>query len=208
VGQELRSQAGPALAELKTQAGPALAELKSQAGPALAKVGAEVGRGLRTGAVEVRKAVGIGVGSVAIELDRHHFRPGDAVSGRVRLALTEETEAKRLVVALRASREKITYDRVGGRSEQSRHTERILDLERELEGPGTFRDGVYAFDLVIPADILDQAQIDAPGWIGDAARVVQAVTSVTRTPIRWRVHAFVDIPWRRNVKAVVDIGVS
>lgn len=167
-----------------------------------------IGKGVRSGAKELQQAAGIGVGKLELSLDRFDFRPGDSIVGTVRLALTEPMEAKRLIVSVVGTRERVGYEKdSAGHKRQTRDTEILWEFERELAGARTYRDQEYRFDIAIPSDVHRQAVIQSSGIIGDIARVVQSATSSGRMPARWRVLAELDIPWKRNIKHKVDITV-
>jgi hypothetical protein len=174
-------------------------------GSTFSKIGSEV----RSGANELRKVAGIGVGKVKVELEGHDFHPGDTIRGKVTVALDEDTDAKRLVVGLGGSRKKVSYSKGSdGRPTQSTHDETVYELERELDGERSYRTGEYPFELVVPTDATSRPEITTEGIVGDVARVVGAIASSGRTSITWRVFAFLDIPWKRNVKAAVDVSVT
>jgi hypothetical protein len=183
-------------------------EIRTQAGPTLSKVGAGIGEGVRTGASAIKKTAGIGVGTIGIDLAKHTFSPGDTITGTVRLSLTEDTDAKRLVVALLGTRDKLDYGKdASGRRVQQRHTETVFEHERELDGARSYRAGEYSFELTVPDDAATANRIETGGLAGDVARVVSSVANAGRMPTTWRVVAFLDIPWKRNVKHKVDIVV-
>ena len=69
------------------------------------------GQGLRQAADEARKVAGIGVGSITIEPSRSSYELGDTIRGTVELELTEPVPAKRLVVALEATRKRYVIQR-------------------------------------------------------------------------------------------------
>jgi hypothetical protein len=182
--------------------------IRTEAGPTLSKVGAGLGEGVRSGTSTLKKTVGIGVGTVHVDLEGHTFSPGDTIVGTVRLSLAEDTEAKRLVVALMGTRDKLDYGKdVSGRRVQQRHTETVFDHERELDGARTYRAGEYRFELTVPDDAATGTRIETGGIVGDVARVVSSVANAGRMPTSWKVVAFLDIPWKRNVKHKVDIVV-
>jgi hypothetical protein len=157
----------------------------------------------------MRTTVGIGVGSVELELAARAFTPGDTVRGTVKLNLKEPTEAKRLVLAIRATQGLVSYgrDSTGARSLE---TDQVVVFKHnaELAGERTYSDGeTFSGELVIPADVLDR-EPEIPGTIGQVARAVQSVTSPRKLPLEWRVMALLEIPWKRNLKKVVDVTVS
>lgn len=168
-----------------------------------------IGRGAKNVADDVRKVVGIGVGSIHLELARFDFSSGDAIEGRLRLALSEPTDAKRVVVALTGTRDKTTYDKdIDGRRVRRTFSETVYKLERELGAAGSYHDELLPFKLVVPGDaVRPNPDIRSEGWVGDVARVVSSIASA-RNAIQWRVIAFVDVPWRRNIRTHVDISIA
>ena len=72
-----------------------------------------------------KQVTGIGRGDVKLELVQTRVAPGGTVRGRVVLALTEPTEAKRLVVTLQARQKVVTIGKTdsGGRSVGSSHAD-------------------------------------------------------------------------------------
>lgn len=153
----------------------------------------------------VGSIVGIGVGTLTVDLLRTGFVAGETVQGRVVLALKAEVEAKRLVAVLEATRKRTAWvdDGRGGRTQRTESTT-VHRFEQQLAGAGTYLDGGYPLALPLPADAT--AHLPA-GTLGDVARVVSAVGQALNGPLSWRVHAFLDIPWKANVKGQVDIAV-
>lgn len=169
----------------------------------------QIGAGVRSGADELRKVAGIGVGSMSLTLDRYDFTPGDKVTGKITLALEEPLDGKRLVVGMVGSRKRIGYEKgTDGRTTQSSHTEKVYEFERQLDGEHSYQTGEYDFELVVPDDASPQSGIDADGLVGDVARLVAALSQSGRTSIKWQVYAFLDLPWKRNVKAKSAITVN
>lgn len=171
-----------------------------------------LGKQVRDGAKDLhhglKKTAGIGVGTLQIALDRFDFRPGDTVAGKVKLELTEAMDAERLVVRLIGTRERVSYEKnATGRQSQTKHTETLCDIERELDGARSYLDQDYRFELAIPSDLDKGAKITQDGVLGDVARVVQSVVSAHHMPAAWRVEVTLDVPWKRNVSKKVDITV-
>jgi len=168
----------------------------------------QVGKRIRSGADELKKAAGIGVGNIALALDRYEFRPGDSVTGRVTLGLAEPIEAKRIVVSLTGTADRVSYEKdASGRRRQSRHSETLCQVERELDGARTYRNESYTFSLMIPTEAGPASSRPDDGVLGDVARVINAVANASLLPTSWRVVAWLDIPWKRNIKTHVDIQV-
>lgn len=167
-----------------------------------------LGKHVRAGAKELKKTAGIGVGTMNLALDRFDFRPGDTITGTVKLALEEPMEAKNLTVRLTGSRERVGYERdASGKQTQTKHTETLCDMERELAGARSYHRDSYSFELTIPSDIDKPIEVDSGGILGDVARVVQSVAQGRSLPASWRIVAKLDIPWKRNLEKKVDITV-
>jgi hypothetical protein len=171
-----------------------------EAGKAFSKIGEGVVDVTTRAVDEARKTAGIGVGEVAIELDRYKLAPGDNVTGTIKLVLNEEIEAERLVVAL-----------IGTRRGDGDADETFFELEHELGGADTYSDGTYDLDIQIPDDAIAPTP-SSQGFIGDLASIVtsgiEALASGSKRPARWQVVAGLDIPWRRNLKTRVDITIE
>lgn len=167
-----------------------------EAGKAFTKIGEGVVSATSRAVEEARKTAGIGVGEVAIELDRYKLHPGDSVTGKVKLALNEEVVADRLMVAL-----------VGTRRGDGDADETFFELDHELAPGGTFMTGEYPFDIEVPGDAITPTP-SSEGFIGDLAKTVEALARGSKRPARWRVVAGLDIPWRRNIKSKVDITIE
>jgi hypothetical protein len=153
--------------------------------------------------------VGIGVGSLELQLVKNHFVAGETVHGRLKLALSRSTEAKRLVVGIRGTRERITSvrDSRGQRSER-RETETVYEFEQQLDGKRNYQADGYDLHLAIPADaVAAKAQLPE-GTLGDVLRVVSSFVDVGPRPVVWHVFAYLDIPWKANVKQQVQISVQ
>jgi hypothetical protein len=164
------------------------------------------GQGLRQAADEARKVAGIGVGSITIEPTRSSYELGDAIRGTVKLQLTEPVPAKRLVVALRATRKRYVLQRGSdGRTAPVQRSETLVEHEVELGGERTYESGTAQFTIHIP-DRID-AKVDVNGVIGDALRAAQTLRSMTESPIHWTLTAVLDIPWKRNLSKQIDVSI-
>ena len=167
-----------------------------EASKAFSRIGEGVVTATSKAVDEARKTAGIGVGEVAIELDRYKLHPGESVKGTVKLALNEEVEADRLVVSL-----------VGTRRGDGDDDETFFELTHELSGHDTYSGGEYEFDIQIPDDAITPTP-SSEGFIGDLAKTVEALARGSKRPARWRVVAGLEIPWRRNLKSKVDITIE
>lgn len=164
------------------------------------------GAGLKQAAGEAKKVAGIGVGTITVESRRSSYELGDTIDGTVRLQLTEPIPAKRLVVTLRATRKRYVAQRASdGRVAPVQRSEVLVDHEVELDGERSYDSGVHQFEVRIPARI--DAKVDVGGKLGDLLSAAQTIKSMTESPIRWELVAFLDIPWKRNLSKETDLSV-
>ena len=84
--------------------------------------------------------LGIGEGSIEIFLDRNVLRPGEKVTGHVKLSLAQEKEAKGLRI--------LFY----GERKRRKRIERYHEQQISLDGAKTYPAGdhSYPFELVLP----------------------------------------------------------
>jgi hypothetical protein len=151
----------------------------------------------------ILEALGLSVGEIHLTLERSEYARGDRIRGELRLALTEEVEAKRLVVGVRAKQRSIGVGldpHRGGRS-ITYSNDKAFEFAKELSGERVYRDGEKVpFELLMPADGA-RPPIKLPeGVLGDITQIVAALASVHRFPLEWRVFAFLDRPWQLNPK--------
>lgn len=163
------------------------------------------GQGLRRAADEAKKVAGIGVGTVEISPDRSAYRLGDVVRGTVSLKLTEPIPARRLVVALRATRKRLSVKTTNGKTAPVQQQQTIVDHEIDVGGEQTYETGSHYFALHVPDRIDPEIKVKGP--LGDLLEGVQAVRSMTDSPIKWTLVAFLDIPWKRNLSKTIDLTV-
>ena len=96
-----------------------------------------------------KQVTGIGRGDIKLEVDVPKAPPGGTLRGRVVLQLAEPTEAKRLIVSLRAQRRQ----RQAGATNPV-HVE-MYKLDRELGGAQRYETTSLPFELTVPDDALE-----------------------------------------------------
>ena len=167
----------------------------------------EVGKGVRAAADEVRKTAGVGVGTIGLQVGASHYKPGDSITGLLTLTLEEPTPAKRLVVRLVATRQRVRFE-VGPNGKRNKVLSHEVEYEFdcELAGEQTYTDGDYPFAIHVPTTI--DAKSKAGGVIGDVVRAVQTLDELRRTPLRWRLVGFLHVPWKRNIKKKLDVSIA
>jgi hypothetical protein len=153
--------------------------------------------------------VGIGVGSMELMLVKNAFTAGETIHGRLKLALMRPTDAKRLVVGLRGTRERLTTVRDSrGHKTQERQTETVYEFEQQLDGKRSYQGEAYDVHLPIPADAVPARVAPPDGKLGDVFRLVSNFVDLGPRPIVWHVYAVLDIPWKANVRQQAQISVQ
>ena len=143
-----------------------------------------------------KHVTGIGRGDVRVELDAPKAPPGGTLKGRIVLQLAEPTEAKRLVVTLRATRRQ----RQSGQANPV--TQELFKFDLELGGAKKYEVTTVPFELTVPPDALELKPTSSHPLV-DALRVLSP-----NGPIEWQVIGTLEIPWGRNLTSSVDVVVS
>ena len=145
------------------------------------------------------EALGLVPGKLTLDVKGRTFAPGDAIRGRVTLQLAEEGEARRLVVMLEAKQRAVGLAPGRRGIALSYRKDTVWKFELELDGERVYRTGLtYPFELMIPDGALEATF---------GQNLLDALTANHRFPLEWSVTAFLDRPWKLNVKASVDVQV-
>jgi len=152
-------------------------------------------------------ALGIRVGTLRLDFEERLFRPGDFIRGKVRLDLTGEVPARRLVIGLDAQQRAVgvSPNLNNGVSLSYRH-DTVWDFHQDLDGERTYRKGeAFAFKVMVPERALETSFGLPTGTLGDVAQVISFLSPTKRFPLEWRVYAYLDRPWNFNVKTEVPV---
>ncbi|HSN28408.1 MAG TPA: hypothetical protein VLT45_19115 [Kofleriaceae bacterium] len=143
-----------------------------------------------------KHVTGVGRGDIKLELDVPKAPPGGTLRGRIVLQLAEPTDAKRLVVSLRATR----------RQRQAGSTNPVsvemYKLDHEVAGAQRYEITSYPFELTVPADALELK----PSASHPLLDVVKAFAPTG--PVEWQVVARLEIPWGKDFTSSVDVTVT
>lgn len=143
-----------------------------------------------------KHVTGVGRGDIKLELDVPKAPPGGTLRGRIVLQLAEPTDAKRLVVSLRATRRQ----RQAGAT--SPVTVEMYKFDHELAGAQRYEITSYPFELTVPADALELKSSASHPLLD----VVKAFAPTG--PVEWQVVARLEIPWGKDFTSSVDVVVS
>jgi len=143
-----------------------------------------------------KHVTGVGRGDIKLELDVPKAPAGGTLKGRVVMQLAEPTDAKRLVVSLRATR----------RQRQSGSTSpvsvELYKFDHELGAAQRYENTSYPFELTVPPDALELK----PTASHPLLDVVKAFAPTG--PIEWQVVARLEIPWGKDFTSAVDVTVT
>ncbi|MEM0492455.1 MAG: hypothetical protein QXS02_00635 [Candidatus Thermoplasmatota archaeon] len=151
-----------------------------------------------------------GPDKITLTLDSTHYRPGDTIKGMISLNLRKTTHARKMEVGLIGEMtetqrtQHVEYRRDSrGRAHPSSHQHTdtkiitVYDFTMQLDGEKDYQNEQYSFEIKIPLDILQtQSQQQYLPY------------GVTRSPVRWKVHAKLDIPLKLDVQKKQDIVIS
>jgi len=177
-----------------------------------AEATAEVVRETAVSTAEVvRTTAGVGVGTIAFDVSQVDYKPGDKLTGTVVLNLEEATAADKFVVRLYATGTRTRYERESGSSSKTlvHEKETLYSFDLEVDGEKTYPAGEnsYEFSIRIPVDAENEAALPDSGILGEVAKVASLFSRGAKHPTTWTLRAFLNIPWKRNIKKEVAIQV-
>jgi len=156
---------------------------------------------------QARKVAGIGVGTIAIRPQGSHTAMGGDLRGVVELELEEATELEAVTVTLLAKQKRMGLSRgAGGKRSPVQRTVTLYSQELPLASAGTYLGESFSFSVRVPAQL--EERLDADGALGDVLKFAQGVQAMTRGPVQWSLEAVAAVPWKRNVRATVDVSIA
>jgi hypothetical protein len=154
----------------------------------------------------ILEALGLSVGELHLTLDAKVYMPGELVTGKVRLDLTEASPAKRLVVGLIARQRAVGLAPGQQGLQLSYRNDKVWDFHFDLDGPRLYRPGETAnFELLVPLEATETNFTPPEGLLGEVAQALSFLSNVKRFPLEWKVYAFLDRPWQLNPKGEVQL---
>lgn len=157
----------------------------------------------------VRTTAGVGVGSIVLDLVQTGYKPGDTLTGTLTLKLEDPTPAERLVVRLSATGSRTRHQQRDGEKALVHEKETLYSFDLEVDKERTYPPGEskYDFSLRIPTDTNSEVSLPNAGILSDVVKVASAFSRGVSHPTKWTVRAFLDIPWKRNLKKELAIQV-
>jgi hypothetical protein len=144
---------------------------------------------------------------ITFTLEKYDYKPGEKITGSVKLNLKKPTSARKLEIALIGQRK--TTTRTGNRTQTSYQT--VYNFRVPLGGEQEYKDGQYNFSIPIPNDVLqEKSQRQIVGEqleekLGAAGKFIGTIAMGGSSRINWSVQAQLDVPMRLDIKKSQDI---
>lgn len=149
-----------------------------------------------------------GPDKIIIMLDKYQYKPGDEIKGSVGLKLQKPMRARKLYVSLLGKVKTTHRDSKG-----NMHTEdiTIYDFTIPLDGENDYLNELYPFKIKIQSDILEMhsssSQINQilQEKLGTLGVILGKMATMGQGPVRWMIHAQLDLPMKLDVHKSQDI---
>jgi Arrestin (or S-antigen), N-terminal domain len=148
---------------------------------------------------------------IILTLQKYQYKPGELIKGSIGLNLKKPMRARKLSVSL-LGKVKTTHRDSSG----NMHTEdiTIYDFTIPLDSENDYCNEMYSFEIKIQSDILEthssstkinQILQEKLGTIGG---ILGKMATMGQGPVRWMIHAQLDIPLKLDVRNSQDIVIS
>jgi hypothetical protein len=152
-----------------------------------------------------------GPDKIIVKLDKYQYKPGDTIKGEVGLNLRKPMRARKLVVSL-LGKVRTTHRDSKGHMQTEDVT--IYDFTIPLDGENDYLSELYPFEIKIQSDILEmhssneRIQQMLQEKLGTFGVILGKMATTGQGPVRWMVHAQLDIPMKLDVHKSQDIIIS
>lgn len=150
---------------------------------------------------------------ITLLLDKYDYRPGEKITGKVKLNLKKPTSARKLDVSfygLKVDRQSsvAVAPMMSGRSRHrnSTHYVKVFDFKMPISGEKEYQNEEIPFEIKIPDTIL-QTNPSLQGTLGQASTAIRMIAGVS-SRIDWYVKAQLDVPKKLDVKKKQKIILS
>lgn len=157
-------------------------------------------------------------GKIDIMIPKVNYIPGEIISGTVRLKMKKPAKARALNIYLMGIKKVKERNHTHGNDghARARTTTRnvtVYDFEVPLDGEKEYsQEAEYPFEIMVPADVQNIApqipQVEGVG--GTVLKIVQTAAVMTGNvsyPVKWYLHAKLDIPGGFDIKDNADISI-
>ena len=152
-----------------------------------------------------------GPDKITVSLNKYQYKPGDVIKGSVGLNLRKPTRARKLVVSLLG---KVRTTHRDSKGNMTTEDITIYDFTIPLDGENYYLSEMYPFEIKIQSNILQmhsssqQIQQLLQEKLGRVGAILGKMAVGGQGPVRWMVHAQLDIPMKFDVQKSQDIIIS
>ena len=152
-----------------------------------------------------------GPDKIIVTLDKYQYKPGDVIKGSVGLNLRKPMRGRKLVVSLLG---KVRTTHRDSKGHMQTEDVAIYDLTIPLDGENDYLSELYPFEIKIQSDILemhsssDRINQMLQEKLGTFGVIIGKMATGGQGPVRWMVHAQLDIPMKLDVHKSQDIVIS
>jgi hypothetical protein len=153
----------------------------------------------------------LGPEKIILTLQKYQYKPGELIKGSIGLNLHKPMRARKLFVSL-LGKVKTTHRDSNG----NMHTEdiTIYDFTIPLDGENDYFNEMYPFEIKIQSDILETHSSSTKinqilqEKLGTIGVILGKMATMGQGPVRWMIHAQLDIPLKLDVHKSQDIVIS
>jgi len=148
---------------------------------------------------------------ITLTLDKVQFKPGDVIKGMVTLNLRKPLHGRKMTVAL-LGKVRTTHRDSQGRMQTQDVV--VYDFTLPLDGENDYVGESYSFEIHIQNDILQmqtskqKLEQKLQEKLGTFGAILGEMATMGQGPVRWMVHAQLDVPFKIDVKKTQDIIIS
>jgi len=149
-----------------------------------------------------------GPDKITVTLDKLQYKPGDIIKGSVGLNLRKPVRARKLTVALLG---KVRTTHCNSKGQMQTEDVVVYDFTIPLDAENDYLSELYRFEIKIQPDILQmhssaqQIQQLLQQKLGTVGTILGKMATAGQGPVRWMVHAQLDVPLKIDVKKSQDI---
>ena len=146
---------------------------------------------------------------IILTLEKYDFKPGEKITGKIKLNLKKPTKARKLEVSLIGQRKE---SHKSSRGTTSYQTTNVFDFNLPLGMEKEYHNSEYNFEIKIPDDILKQTRApNTSGFDGAFEKAVSvgiALAGKRYYPMEWLIRVHLDVPMKLDIKKSQEIILS
>ena len=158
------------------------------------------------------------MGKINLVLEKQQFTASDKITGRLTLLLDEPTKGQKLSVKLIVTEKVKSMSIPSLRNNtlsvgNSTSNTRSYSFDLVLGGEKEYMNGEeYPFEMVIPGEALPRSMQAVTGsmggFLGSAVGLLSKFSPLGQTTYLYSVEARLDVPWKFDITASVDVTIG